>query len=162
MIEDINELHAVLSPKSFKETVCPDLFRLRRYYQKKRQRRSFGKFVYYLKRQGYLKDKKIKNQNALIITSKGIRKILKTAVKIKMLSKREDGKLQMIMYDIPEDKKQDRERFRDALKALGYSKLQKSIWVSPYDVFKETQRLVSDYDFSDYIRLFLVEEKAIE
>ncbi len=161
MVEATDEMYAVLSPRTFREVICPDLFRMKKYYQGKRQRRSFSKFVYYLKKKGYLRERKLPNKKAFAITSKGMKKISHIAKRIRRLPERKDNKLQMIMYDIPELRKDDREDFREALKLLGYTKLQKSVWVSRYDVFGETQELIREYRVGGCVRLFLVEERAL-
>lgn len=36
--------------------------------------------------------------------------------------------------------------------------LQKSIWVSPYDVLKETEEFLRKYALDPYVKLFLIEE----
>ena len=159
MIEGLDEAYDIFAPKSFKDVLCPELFKLKRYYQRKSQRKSFSRFIGYLKKRGYLRYKRIGNKEALVLTPKGLKKISRISAKVRKLSERKDGKLQMIMYDIPEERKKDRNYFRRALVSLGYSKLQKSIWISPYDVFQRTERLVHDYDLEDFVQLFLIEEK---
>lgn len=163
MVEAIDEAYDAFSPRTFREVACPDLFRMKKYYQRKRQRRSFSKFVYDLKEGGYLKERRVRNRKALAITPKGMRKISRISRKIKMriLSERKDNRLQMIMYDIPEPRKDDREEFRESLKLLGYTRLQKSVWISRYDVFKETQELIRVHRVTRQVRLFLVEERVL-
>ncbi len=154
MVQAIDGAYDMFSPRSFREVLCPDVFRLKKYYARKKQRRSFSRFIYDLKAGGYLREKEVKNQRAFVITLKGVQKISMILRKTRTFSKRKDRRLQMIMYDIPEDEKDDREHFRNELLYLGYSKLQKSVWVSPYDVFKQTQQLIQNYHFSKYVRLF--------
>ena len=81
-------------------------------------------------------------------------------IKLKKLEKkkRADKKWQMLIFDIPEDKRALRDVFRDNLMFLGYSLLQKSVWVSPYDMLEETENLIRKYELDPYIRLFLIEE----
>ena len=64
----------------------------------------------------------------------------------------------MVIFDIPEKKRKIRDLFRKNLLVLGYQRLQKSIWVCPYDVFKETEELIRDYLIDFYVRIFLIEE----
>ena len=89
-----------------------------------------------------IKEKEVNNTRALVITQKGLEKLKRVARKKKPLQKRKDKKWQMLMYDIPEDKKRERDMLRRELVYLGYSKLQRSIWVSPYSVSRETQKLI--------------------
>ena len=77
---------------------------------------------------------------------------------MKNKKKRSDKKWQMMIFDIPEKKRFLRNILRENLTLLGYEMLQQSVWVSPFDVFKETEDLVSRYELDHYIRLFLIEE----
>lgn len=47
--------------------------------------------------------------------------------------KRWDGKWRMLVFDIPEIKKYLRERVRLTLVAIGFMRLQNSVWIYPYD-----------------------------
>ncbi len=102
--------------------------------------------------------KKGKNKNAIILTPKGAERILEIEKKISGLTKRKDGKWQMVIFDIPEDIRQRRDYFRAGLKRLKYQKLQQSIWICPYDVLKDTQELVRYFKLGPFVRLLLIEE----
>ena len=47
--------------------------------------------------------------------------------------RRWDGKWRMLIFDIPEKKKNVREHIRTTLVNLGFYRLQDSVWVYPYD-----------------------------
>lgn len=126
--------------------------------ERKRNRKQFGQFINYLKRKGYIKDANLKARKGFLLTKAGEEKALKLKYKLLDKKERKDGKWIMIMYDIPEKKKRQRSFLREKLKELGYKKLQNSIWVSPYDVFKETEKTIEEYFLSPYIKIFLIEE----
>jgi len=67
----------------------------------------------------------------------------------------------MVIFDIPERKRDLRDIFRENLQLLGYRMLQQSVWVCPFDVLKETEGVIRQYELDDYIRLFLIEELEI-
>lgn len=161
-IETITNVHKTITQRSLSEVFCPDRVYMRRIYERRRRRKDFTEFLYRLKRAGYLREERTKNKKGLLITKKGMKKILRISEKFELaereLIRRKDGKWQMVMYDIPEDRRVLRNRFRKALGSLGYRKLQKSIWVSPYDVFERTEQLIYDYNVSRFVRLFLIEE----
>ncbi len=50
-----------------------------------------------------------------------------------------DGKIYLVTYDIPEEKKRHREVLRKYLKKIGCGMLQLSVWITPYDP-RETLR----------------------
>jgi len=47
--------------------------------------------------------------------------------------KRWDGKWRLLIFDIPEQRKRIRGQIRSTLTALGFIRLQDSVWVYPYD-----------------------------
>jgi DNA-binding transcriptional regulator PaaX len=117
--------------------------------------------INYLKNKGYLNIKDLKNRKAVMLTSEGIKKVSNIKIKLTEKKRRKDGKWQMVFFDIPEQRRRDRDMFRRQLKYLGYQKLQQSIWVSPYEVLKETQGLIKNYKLGRFVRLLLVEEIKI-
>lgn len=131
------------------------------YKKKKKNRNYFNKLIYDLKQRGYLKTLKVQDNSAIMITSKGIEKIF--AIKIKLIDKelRKDGKWQMVLFDIPENKRRNRDYFRNGLRYLGYKMLQKSIWVCPYDTLKETKELIKKYNLKSWVELLLVNKISL-
>lgn len=67
----------------------------------------------------------------------------------------------MIMHDIPKKESKKRHKFQDDLQNLGYQVIQKSIWVSPYNILDDTKKLLDKYKFQDFVKLLLVEENEI-
>lgn len=73
--------------------------------------------------------------------------------------RRWDGKWRMLMFDIPEPRKGVRIKIRTTLHALGFLRLQDSVWVYPYDaedfiaVLKTEYRIGKDvlYVIADHI-----------
>lgn len=123
-----------------------------------KDRTKFAKLINNLKRHGYLKTKIGKDKKAVMLTFKGCERILKFALEKSDKKKRHDGKWQMVIWDIPEKYKKTRHRFRLALKLLGYRQLQKSVWVCPYDVLKEAEKIIRFYRLEPYVRIFLISE----
>ena len=127
-------------------------------YLKEQSRKKFSKVVQRLREGGYLKTTQIKSKNAIMITTEGINKLF--SIQLKMFDKkiRQDKKWQMVLFDIPENNKIQRDRFRRGLQYLGFKKLQKSIWVCQYDVINETKNLIKRYGLKQFVELLLVEK----
>lgn len=121
-------------------------------------RHQFAKFISDLKRRGYIKTKIERDKRAVMLTPKGFEKSLKINFERKDRKKRRDNKWQMIIWDIPETYKKTRNRFRAALKLLNYQQLQQSVWICPYDVSRETEKMIRLYGIEDYVRMFLISE----
>lgn len=151
--------------KGLEEIIWPDIYGIKdaywEKYKDKKKRKDFARFVRYLKDRGYLNVKDLKNRKAVMITLKGMEKIFDIRIKLEEKRQRKDKKWQMVLFDIPEKKRKDRDLFRKQLKYLGYKKLQRSIWVCPYDVLRPTQQLIENYKLNRFVRLLLVEEVEI-
>lgn len=130
-------------------------------FEKKQSRKQFAQFVNYLKKQGYIQIATLKERQGILLTPKGKRKALGAKFSLEpppQFKKRRDGKWLMVIFDIPEKKKRLREDFRKFLYSLGFQKLQKSVWVSPYDVQKQLDEIIRVYNLENFIRIFLIEE----
>lgn len=151
--------------KTPQELLWPDIYTFKDAwedkYRREREKRRFAQLVCRLRNSGYLKTLRIKGKSATILTPKGMEKLFK--VKLKMINKKQraDKKWQMVLFDIPEEKRKHRDYFRKTLQYLGYKKLQKSIWVCPYDVLKETENLIKRYKLESYVELLLVKRVGL-
>lgn len=139
-----------------------DYYSIFRAWAKEKRRKNFAKFITHLKERGYLRVKIEKNKKAILLTKKGLEKIFQISIKKTNLQERPDKKWQMVIFDIPEKSRGARDHFREGLKNLGYQQLQKSIWVSPYDVLKETEELIKFYRTEHWIKHFLIEKVEIK
>lgn len=126
-------------------------------YKKRYGAIRLSKFVYYLKKRGYIETKDWETRKGLALTPKGLNKILKRRNKEIRLPIRKDKRWQMVVFDIPEKSRKVRDIFRDALKVLGYQQLQKSIWVSPYEVAEKTKEIISSLNLEDEVKLFIID-----
>lgn len=74
-----------------------------------------------------------KSGQSFKVTSKGFSKI-KEIIPITRLSEKWDGKFRMVIYDIEEVSRNNRDSVRIKLKSLGFAMLQKSIWITPFNI----------------------------
>jgi len=129
-----------------------------RKYRKNKTERQFSQLIYYLKKNNYIKIKNLENKKAIILTKKGISKVLKASFSIEDKKKRGDGKWMMIIFDIPQAHRKARNLLRSVLKNLGYKMFQQSVWVTPYDVSEKTEKLLQAYSLDKYVKVSLIEE----
>ncbi|MFH1584939.1 MAG: CRISPR-associated endonuclease Cas2 [Patescibacteria group bacterium] len=153
-MEGLNDFHRTLVPRGMREAMNPELRQLRRKYEKRRSTQQFSKLVYDLKRRGVIK---VQGEGVLL-TVKGREEALRIRWKLTESQKRNDGKMVMVMYDLPEKQRKMRDIFRSVLVSLGYQEFQKSIWVSKKKVEYETEEAIREYDLWTYVRLFIIEE----
>lgn len=79
----------------------------------------------------YLKN----NQHVLELTNKGKNKVFDLLNKDTQyrIPKKWDCKWRIVIFDIPDEDKNDRDAFRWRLKAMGFYQLQESVFVFPFD-----------------------------
>lgn len=66
-----------------------------------------------------------------------------------------DGIWRIVAYDIPDDKKSERDHFRNRLKSWGFEDLQKSMLVIPYECKEEIAVFAQNLGVSPYV-MYLV------
>ncbi|MCK5085388.1 hypothetical protein KAK05_01620 [Candidatus Parcubacteria bacterium] len=157
-IEKIDKTSDIFAYRNINEAYCASLYDLKNQYKRRRSKQQFSQLIYRLKRDGYIKIKNLEQNKGIILTKKGAEKVLKAKLKGSSTGRRSDGKWQMIIYDIPEEKKYLRNLLREKLILLKYKMLQQSIWISPYDVRKETEFILRKHSLDPYVKLFLIEE----
>ncbi len=162
VIDEIDKLHQPFAIRPMKEVACPEFYKIKREWESKIDRQQFSRLIYYLKKSGWIRVPEIEGKKAIILTKEGEEKVSKISYKMVPKKKRKDRKYEMVIFDIPERLRKKRENFRNNLKALGYQKFQKSIWISPYDVLLETQTLVREYSLEKFVRILLIEEVVIK
>jgi len=129
-------------------------------YFKNLSRAQFDQLIYRLKKNNYIKAKSLKGGKAIMLTKKGLDKAIRASFKIEAQKreKRKDGKWIMLIFDIPKRDMKKRGLMREMFQNLGYKMFQKSVWVTPYDVFNKTEKFIQFHSLDQYIRLLLVEE----
>ncbi len=117
--------------------------------------RQISDMIYHLKRRNYLEQR---GGDSIALTNKA---------RIKVIDKQStetmpDGKYRLILFDIPESKKVNRNGFRRAIKKLGFIKVQKSLWVNNRNVGDIVEMLADEYKVSDYVAYFLSDKSNID
>jgi len=127
-------------------------------YKKEKGKREFSNFIYYLKRKGYIRSKNLEGKKGMLITKFGIDRALMASFKLGKAKKRKDGKWLMLIFDMPTKYRKRRDLLRSILRNLGYKLFQQSVWVTPYDVSDQTEKLLQEHSLDNYVRIFIIEE----
>ena len=64
----------------------------------------------------------------------------------------------MLIFDIPTINRRARGLLRGILRNLGYKLFQQSVWITPYDVSDQTEKLLGEHSLDQYVRIFVIEE----
>ena len=75
------------------------------------------------------------------------------AILIHTIDKKRDGVWKIIIFDIPETKRQVRNVLRSKLSSLGFRKWQNSIWISPFIIAPEIENELNELAKHFFIRL---------
>ncbi len=68
--------------------------------------------------------------------------------------KKDSPKNLILMYDVIEEKKKERDWFRRQLKNFGYTMIQRSVWVGPSPLSKEFLDYVKLIGLKDHLKTF--------
>jgi len=101
-----------------------------------------------------IKKIKLGNKHYLKITNEGINKLNKKFGLNTLSNKPWDGIWRIVIFDIQELRKYLRNAFRRKLKYLGFGPIQKSVWLSPYPVFKDIKVFIKVNNLNNEIIVF--------
>lgn len=125
----------------FGPKILPQIIKYARYKKKQKEieKRKFTNAFYNLKRQGLIEMEYRGKQLYISLTKEGRKRCGKFHVDDLEIKKpwRWDKKWRILIFDISEKSRIKREALRGKLKELGLYQLQKSVWVCPYEFFKE-------------------------
>ncbi|MFA7000043.1 MAG: CRISPR-associated endonuclease Cas2 [Candidatus Paceibacterota bacterium] len=121
------------------------------------KKQSINNAIYRLSKNGYI----TKENDSFLILPKG-RKYIENR-KVRMVTfespfKKESPKNLLVMFDIPESKKAEREWFRFQLRQFGYKMIQRSVWVGPSPLPKEFLDYVKSLNLKNCIKTFKLEK----
>ena len=128
---------------------------------KRYKKKNIYNVFYRLRKEGCLKIEKRGHQVYISLTEEGRKKAGRfqiDSLKINK-SKKWDGKWRIVIFDIAQLKKLQRDAFREKLKELGFRPLQKSVLVCPYECRDEIELLREFFGLSkDEIRLITAQK----
>lgn len=133
----------------------------RRWADNYKEQKQFYVMLSKLKKQGFL-DKTRHRRGGWQITKSGTEKLkslkAKSKFSLKNISylKKPDNKLRIVIFDIPEKERQKRFWLRGGLIALGFSKLQQSVWQGRFKISESFIRDLKDKGITDYVHIFEV------
>lgn len=119
---------------------------------------DYSKLLKELRRQGLVDITKYKDQVCYTITPAGAYRL--QAVIIDNLAipspAKWDKKWRLVAFDIPNGKSRSRKKFVIKLQDLGFTMLQKSLWVHPFPCFEQVEHIAGHYNVLRYCSLMEV------
>ncbi|MCR4312604.1 MAG: hypothetical protein NUV56_04970 [Candidatus Uhrbacteria bacterium] len=109
-----------------------------------------------LEKQQLLQIEKTSEGMKAVLTNKGINERFRLRVLNADLY--EDGRMCMVVFDIPESKRHLRKLIRQLLSDASFIPLQRSVWISPFNATEELSALFTMTGKSEWVRVFEVRE----
>ncbi|MDP4000749.1 MAG: hypothetical protein Q8P83_00715 [bacterium] len=123
--------------------------------RKKYNGRQLYGSLYNLKKSGYISMKQEGDKTIIKMTKRGIEKNLKFNLEKLKIKKQTswDKKWRIVIFDIPENRKTNRNALSFKLKEIGFKPLQKSVWICPYPCEDEIDFIKEMYEIRPYVRI---------
>ncbi|MFQ5418915.1 MAG: phenylacetic acid degradation operon negative regulatory protein PaaX, partial [Anaerolineae bacterium] len=108
-----------------------------------------------LSRNGWLISHREGRQSQYSLTPKGFALLEEGARRIfEPLFSNWDGKWQIVIYSLPEEKRSERHTLRTKLSWFGFGRLAPGTWISPHNRQQELELVFSDLGVESYVDLF--------
>lgn len=121
-------------------------------------RPKYWRAVSHMKKRGLVKVGTKAGKKFISLTKKGQIEILLQKAKSFQKPKTWDGKWRLFIFDIPEQARSKRDQLRHLLKENKFTKLQASVFISPYPINREGIKYLEKSGLSNYIRMLRVDE----
>jgi DNA-binding transcriptional regulator PaaX len=120
---------------------------------------GFYSNLYNLRRSGYIKFKNQHEGELFYLTTKGKKAVTELLIKAKIKKQKWDGQWRLLIFDVPEKSRRFRDNLRQTLLNLGFTKLQKSVWITPYNIIEDLYDIIPGFREGDWFEY--VEAKHI-
>jgi RecG-like helicase len=141
-------IYADLQPSSF------DFFKNQPKKKKIPKEMTIRQSIRRLQKQGFVKKK-----NGKYLLTKSGKNIAGYIINRKnIVSKKWDGKYRVIIFDIPEKTKENRDWLRQELYILNYKKLQESVFISKYSLVEDLIKEIKRRKMGNYVNYLLVDK----
>lgn len=95
-------------------------------------------------------------------TNKGKSRLIKEVPLLRYQKKKWDGKWRQIIFDISEEQRVKREKLRRRLISLGFGMLQRSVYITPFDIKEEVEDFLSENSLNQDAIIFEMERVSGE
>lgn len=104
-------------------------------------KRRFRQNIYHFQKQKYVEIETKGEDKIVKITVNGLKKVLAYKINAMKIHEPEkwDGKWRIVIFDIKDEYRLHRDKFRNQIKSLGLYRLQKSVYVYPFPCFDQIE-----------------------
>mgnify|MGYP001601059061 CR=1 FL=1 len=124
------------------------------------QKHKLHSLLYYLKKEGLIEKSQKSGKTYWRITALGRKKLekLKNILHLpkRRYKKEKDDGLNIIIFDIPEKERYKRDWLRQSLGEMGFTMLQKSVWIGKNKFPEDFLKDLSSLNLVDFVHIFKV------
>ncbi|MFA6446454.1 MAG: hypothetical protein WCW14_04380 [Candidatus Paceibacterota bacterium] len=117
---------------------------------------SYFKTLETLRKQGYVSYSR--DNSCVELTTKGTQYFGRTGLSLRSQKHSWDGKWRVLIFDLPEKRKNDRDGLRRLLFKNGFVRLQDSVWVFPFECDEFVTLLKTEYRLGKYLLHIIAQE----
>jgi len=121
--------------------------------------KRYKNFLYQLKKRNYLQKESDINKCHLILTKKAKYYLRTKYPKLYFNKKNWDKKMRLVIFDVQEVNRLQRNRLRKFLRQIGFVMLQKSVWLSPYNQLSILKKWLNENRLKE--KILLIEAQKI-
>jgi len=107
-----------------------------------------------LKREGFIERSKKEEKALYRVSKKGLELLETLSLYLPQEEKEWDGYWRIVSFDFPEEEKRARTHFRRRLRALGFGKMHRSVWISPHNLLEKVAEIVSQKGYDNFVWMF--------
>lgn len=105
--------------------------------------------------QGWLESRRKGDKSYYALTERGRQRMEEAAERIYKFKREQwDGQWRMLVYNMPEKKRELRAQIRQELKWLGWGSLSNSVWITPNKIIDMTREHLRSYRINRYVEIF--------
>lgn len=124
-----------------------------------RERERIKQSLAKLERAGFIV-RKNRMDGYFVLTSKGEMRAKREKIENTRIArpKKWDGLWRLIMFDVPEEKRKERQAINFALKKIGCAQYQKSVFITPFPCEEEIDFVANCFGVRQYVRVILAQK----
>lgn len=122
--------------------------------KKEFQEKTIRQSIRRLRKHGFVE----KKNNKLLLSTKGRKIVRYVLTRKKIFDKKWDNKYRVVIFDIPEKKRRDRNWLRQELYVLQYKLLQKSVFIGKYPLPADLIKSIKSKRIGNYVNYLLVDK----
>jgi CRISPR-associated endonuclease Cas2 len=129
------------------------------FHEREIDKSHFWSRIAYLRKMGYVTSFVEGKEHFVELTQKGIARLSKISLDDIKIARPDnwDGKWRLVIFDIPNEKRNTRDVFRRKLQHIGFILVQESIYVYPFECTAEISELTLRLGISQYVLITISE-----